>query len=38
MWPRDGLDLIFSIVAQVDNLDKDIGGLFLLILYNGIGG
>jgi hypothetical protein len=28
MWPRDGLDLIFSIVAHVDNLDKDIGGLF----------
>jgi hypothetical protein len=29
---------IFSIVAHVDNLDKDIGGLFLLILHNGIGG
>jgi hypothetical protein len=37
MWLRDGLDLIFSIVAHVDNLDKDIGGLFLLILHNDIG-
>jgi hypothetical protein len=25
----------FSIVSPVDNLDKDIGGLFLLILHNG---
>jgi hypothetical protein len=25
----------FSIVARVDNLDKDIGGLFLLICHNG---
>jgi hypothetical protein len=33
-----GLDLFFSIVARVDNLDKDIGGLFLLILHNSIGG
>jgi hypothetical protein len=24
-------------VAHVDNLDKNIGGLFLLILHNGIG-
>jgi hypothetical protein len=38
MWPTDDLDLIFSIEAHVDNLDKDIGGLFLLILHNGIGG
>jgi hypothetical protein len=27
----------FSVVA-LDNLDKDIGGLFLLILHNGPGG
>jgi hypothetical protein len=27
----------FSIMTHVDNLDKDIGGLFLLILHNGIG-
>jgi hypothetical protein len=27
--------LNFSIVTRVDNLDKDIGGLFLLILHNG---
>jgi hypothetical protein len=32
------LDLIFSIVAHVVNLDNDIIGLFLLILYNGICG
>jgi hypothetical protein len=38
MWPRDDLDLIFSIVVHVDNLDKDIVGLFLLILHNDIGG
>jgi hypothetical protein len=25
----------FSIVSHVDNLDKDIGGLFLSILHNG---
>jgi hypothetical protein len=30
----DGLDSIF-LVSRVDNLDKDIGGLFLLILHNG---
>jgi hypothetical protein len=33
MWLGDGLDSIFNSVA-VDNLDKDIGGLFLLILDN----
>jgi hypothetical protein len=38
MFPRDGLDLIFSIVAHVENLDKDIRELFLLILHNDIGG
>jgi hypothetical protein len=26
----------FSIVSRVDNLDKDIRGLFLLIIHNGI--
>jgi hypothetical protein len=33
MWLGDGLDSIFNSVT-VDNLDKDIGGLFLLILDN----
>jgi hypothetical protein len=28
----------FFYSAHVDNLDKDIGGLFLLIFHNGIGG
>jgi hypothetical protein len=28
----------FFIVEHVDNLDKDIRGLFLLIIHNGIGG
>jgi hypothetical protein len=32
MWLGDDLD---SIVSRVDNLDKDIEGLFLLILHNG---
>jgi hypothetical protein len=26
----------FSVVSRVDNLDKDIGGLFMSILHNGI--
>jgi hypothetical protein len=29
---------IFSIVVHAYNLDKDIGGLFLLILHNGVSG
>jgi hypothetical protein len=32
MYLGDGLDSIFSVVEHADNLDKDVGGLFLLIL------